>query len=83
MAARVEISSWTYESSFLAVQPTKGADEVCILSLNTSGRQNVRKGKEVFTLKADTGAKPNGYNAIKNKFLVKTKRRSIIIIMRS
>lgn len=73
MSARMEISGWTYESSFLAVQPTKGAAEVCVLSLNTSGRQNAKKGKELFTLKADTGTNQNGYNVTKNKLLVKTK----------
>lgn len=56
---------------------------MCVLSLNMSGRQNARKGKELFTLKADTGTKPNGYNVTKNKFLVKSKRRFIITIMRS
>lgn len=46
---------------------------MCVLSLNTSGRQNAKKGKELFTLKADTGTNQNGYNVTKNKLLVKTK----------
>jgi len=83
MAAGMEVSRWTSKSSFLAVQPTKGADEVCVLSWNTSGRKSARKGEELFTLKADTGTNPNGYNVTKNKFLVETKRRFVITIMRS
>lgn len=81
MAARMEIGSWSYESSFSAAEPTEGADGVCALSLNMSGKQNARKGKALFTLKADTGTKPNGYNVTKNTFLTKTKRRFIITVM--
>lgn len=39
---------------------------MCVLTLNMSGRQNERKEKELFTLKAGTDTKPNHYNVTKN-----------------
>lgn len=68
MVARMERRSQTYESSYLFSLQKEQIRYVYIFK----GRQNARKGKELFTLKPDAEKTPNGYNVTKNKFLVKT-----------